>query len=282
MRNPVRLGIHTGLVVVGEMGSGGHSEQLALGDTPNIASRLQGLAAPDTMTMSEATYRLVQGYFALEALGPQALKGVAAPVLVYRILGESGVQSRLDVATGRGLTPLVGRELEVALLLERWVQSTDGQGQAVVLRGEAGIGKSRLVEGLREQVEREGGARITLRCSPYHTNSPLYPVIEHLQRRMQWHRDDTPQAKVDKLEQALHTHRLALEDVVPLFAALLSVPLPAHYPPLSLTPQKQRQQTQAALVAWLLEEAERQPVLVVYEDLPLGGSHHAGAPRLPA
>ena len=156
LRLAVRLGIHTGLVVVGEMGSGGHSEPLALGDTPNIASRLQGLAAPDTMLISEATYRLVQGYFTLAALGPQALKGVAVPVPVYRILGESGVQSRLEVATGRGLTPLVGRESEVALLLERWAQSTDGQGQAVVLRGEAGIGKSRLVEGLRQQVERRG------------------------------------------------------------------------------------------------------------------------------
>ena len=226
LRLAVRLGIHTGLVVVGAMGSGGHSEPLALGDTPNIASRLQGLATPDTMLMSEATSRLVQGYFTLEALGPQALKGVAVPVPVYRILGESGVRSRLEVATGRGLTALVGRQSEVALLLERWAQSTDGQGQAVVLRGEAGIGKSRLVEGLREQVERQGGTRITLRCSPYHTNSPLYPVIEHLQRRLHWHRDDTPQAKVDTLEQALRPYRLALEDVVPLFAALLSVPLP--------------------------------------------------------
>jgi len=188
-------------------------------------------------------------------------------VQVYRILGESAAQSRLDVVGTTGLTPLVGRDLEVALLLERWTQSQDGAGQVVLLRGEAGIGKSRLVEMLREHVRSEGATRIVFRCSPYHQNSALYPVIGHLQRFLQWQRDETPEAKFDKLEHALQTYHLPLEEVMPLLAALLSVPLPERYPPLTLTPQRQRQKTQEALVAWLLEEAERQPLLAVWEDL---------------
>jgi predicted ATPase len=171
------------------------------------------------------------------------------------------------VAEASGFTPLVGRESEVALLLERWVQSQEGRGQVVLLRGEAGIGKSRLVEALRERARREGATRIAFRCSPYYQNSALYPVIDHLQRFLQWQRDDAPETKLDTLERVLRTYRLPLADVVPLFAALLSVPLPERYPALNLTPQRQRQKTQEALVAWLLEEAERQPVLAVWEDL---------------
>jgi class 3 adenylate cyclase len=203
LRLAVRMGIHTGLVVVGEMGGGGRHERLALGDTPNLAARIQGLAAPDTVLISAATHRLVQGYFTTAALGSQALKGVAAPVPVFRILVASAAQSRLDVAAASGLTPLVGRESEVALLLERWAQSQAGLGQIVLLSGEGGIGKSRLVEVLRQRVVGEGSPCIVLRCSPYHTNSALYPVIEHLQRWLQFKRDDTPEEKLRKLEEAL-------------------------------------------------------------------------------
>ncbi len=135
------------------------------------------------------------------------------------------------------------------------------------LRGAAGIGKSRLVEVLHECVISAGATHIIFQCSPYHQNSALYPVIDHLQWFLQWQRDESPESKFDKLERALRTHRLPLEDVVPLFAALLSVPLPERYPPLNLTPQRQRQKTHEALVTWLLEEAERQPVLAVWEDL---------------
>jgi TOMM system kinase/cyclase fusion protein len=267
VRLAVRIGIHTGLVVVGEMGGGNRQEQLALGDTPNVAARIQGLAAPDTIVISPATFRLVRGYFLHQDLGTHTLKGLTAPVQVYRILGESAAQSHLDVVGTSGLTPLVGRDSEVALLLERWAQSQDGVGQVVLLRGEAGIGKSRLVEVLRERVISEGATRIMFRCHPYHQNSALYPVVDHLQRFLQWQRDETPEAKFDTLERVLRTYRLPLEEVVPLFAALLSVPLPEPYPPLNLTPQRQRQKTHEALVAWLLEEAERQPVLAVWEDL---------------
>jgi class 3 adenylate cyclase len=142
----VRVGIHTGLVVVGEIGGAGRQEKLALGDTPNVAARLQRLAAPDTVVVSDATWRLVQGYFDGHDLSLQALKGVETPVQAYRVLGTSGAQSRLEAMSPRGLTPLVGREAEVALLRERWAQARDGLGQVVLLSGEAGIGKSRLVQ----------------------------------------------------------------------------------------------------------------------------------------
>jgi class 3 adenylate cyclase len=221
IRLAVRIGIHTGLVVVGEMGSGGRHERLALGDTPNLAARLQGLAAPDTVVISAATARLVQGYFTCKDHGAPVLKGIDAPMHVYQVMGESAAQSRLDVAGVTGLTPLVGREAEVTLLRERWAQSREGLGQVVVLSGEAGIGKSRLVHVLTEQVVDEQTIRLTLRCSPYHTNSAFYPVIEHLQRVLQWHRDAPPEATLTMLEQAIQTTRLPLAEVVPLVAALL-------------------------------------------------------------
>jgi class 3 adenylate cyclase len=254
----VRLGIHTGLVVVGPMGGGERQERLALGETPNIAARLQGLAAPDTM---------VQGFVTCRDLGSQTLKGVAAPVRIYGVLGESGAQSRLDVSVTHGLTPLVGREAETTLLLERWAQAKDRQGQVVVLSGEAGIGKSRLVHELQACAAREDATRITLRCLPYHQQSALYPVIEHLQQLLQFRSDDTPPAKLTKLEHVLRGYDFPLPEMVPLLAALLSLPAPEHYPPLQLSPQRQKQLTQAALMAWLLAETERQPVLAVWEDL---------------
>jgi class 3 adenylate cyclase/predicted ATPase len=267
-RLAVRIGIHTGLVVVGEMGGGGRQEHLALGDTPHVAARLQGVATPDTIVISAATHRLVQGYFTMAALGPQVLKGVAAPVPVYRILGASAAQSRLDVAEAAGWTPLVGRESEVALLVERWQQSQAGLGQVVLLSGEAGIGKSRLVEVLRQRVVSAGSLGIVLRCSPYHTHSALYPVIQHLQRVLEWRRDETPAATLDTLERTLQVYDLAADEAVPLVAALLSVPIPeGRYPPVVLTPQQQRQRTLDALTTWLLAEAERRPVLAVWEDL---------------
>jgi class 3 adenylate cyclase/predicted ATPase len=267
LRLAVRLGIHTGLVVVGAMGTGGRQEQLALGDTPNIAARLQGLTAPDTVVVSAATWRLVQGYFAGHALGPQPLKGVETPVPAYRVLGTSGAQSRLDGMSPRGLTPLVGREAELMLLRERWAQARDGLGQVVVLSGEAGIGKSRLVQVLQEHVTAEPHARLEWRCSPYAQQSPLHPVITHLHRLLRWRADDAPAEKLRTLEETLAAYGFALPEVVPLFGALLSLPLPEHYPPLTLTPQRQRQKTLDAVLAWLLAEAMRQPVLFIIEDL---------------
>src|SRR5262249_14455485 len=155
-----RVGIHTGLVVVGQMGGGRRQERLALGDTPNLAARLQGFAAPGTVVVSADTLRLVEGYVRYTALAPQSFKGVDTPVAVYRILGEGPAQSRLEVTAAHGWTPLVGRDAEVALLRERWAQARAGRGQVVLLRGEAGIGKSRLVQVLQAQVADEPQARL--------------------------------------------------------------------------------------------------------------------------
>ena len=232
LRLAVRVGIHTGLVVVGEIGGEGRQEQLALGETPNIAARLQGLAQPDTVVMSDRTARLVEGYFTCQPLEAQDLKGVAQPCQVYRVLHASAAQTRLDVAATRGLTPLVGRASEVALLQERWAQVKDGMGHVIVLSGEAGIGKSRLVQVLKEHVAGEAHTRWECRCSPYYQHTALYPIIDLLQRALRWQPEDSAEEKLAKLEQMLRQSRFPLEETMPFFAALLSVPLPDdRYPP---------------------------------------------------
>jgi len=267
LRLAVRLGIHTGLVVVGAVGTGGRQEQLALGDTPNVAARLQGLAAPDTVVVGEATWRLVQGYFAGQDLGLLPLKGLETPVQVYRVLGPSGAQSRLDVVSPRGLTPLVGRGAEVALLHERWAQARDGMGQVVLLSGEAGIGKSRLVLALKEQVAGEPHTRWECRCSSYFQDSTLYPLIDLSQRALQFGRDEASETKLQKIAAMLQRYDLAQPETVALWAALLSVPLADRYPPLHLTPQRQKQKTLEAIGALLRALAAEQPVLLIVEDL---------------
>ena len=237
VRLAVRLGIHTGLVVIGEIGSGGQQEHLALGETPNIAARLQGLAAPDMVVISAVTAHLIHGYFVCQPLGAQALKGLPQPLQVYQVLQESGVQTRLDVATARGLTPLVGRDEEVGLMQRRWDQATAGMGQVVLLSGEAGIGKSRLVQMLKVHITAAPHTRIEWRGSPYHQQSALYPVIDHLQRLLREHHEASPSEQLRTLEAALTASGVALFEAVPLLAALLSLPLPASYPPLTLTPR---------------------------------------------
>jgi class 3 adenylate cyclase/predicted ATPase len=264
----VRLGIHTGPVVVGVMGGGGRHEHLALGETPNIAARLQGLAPANTVVISTVTARLVQGIFALEDLGTHTLHGVAEPLALSRVRGLLATPSHDEEFLTAGAPLLVGREEESGLLRRRWDQSKARLGQVVFVSGEAGIGKSALVEGLRAQVRAEGLPRIAFRCSPYHVNSALYPVIIHIEHLLQFESSDSPATRLAKLEAGLRSYGLPLAEVVPLFAGLLSVPLPAErYAALTLTPQQQKQQTLDMLVAWLEAEAERQPVLVAWEDL---------------
>jgi len=253
----VRVGIHTGLVVVSEMGGGGYRDPMAIvGETPNIAARLQEKALPNSVVISPATQRLVAGLFECRDLGPQTLKGISTPLTVYQVVRESEVRSRFEVAVRAGLTPLVGREEELGLLQRRWEQAKAGAGQVVLLSGEPGIGKSRLVQVLKERIATEPHTRLECRCSPYYQHSALYPVLDLLQRVLQFQREDSPKEKLRKLEEAGEPYGFALPEVVPLFASLLSVSLPERYSPLILTPQKQKEKTQQAIVTWLLKEGE--------------------------
>jgi predicted ATPase/class 3 adenylate cyclase len=263
----VRIGIHTGLVVVGEIGSSEKREMLALGETPNLAARIQGQAEPDEVVISTTIYRLVEGLFECEDRGQPELKGVTTPLTLYRVVKESEAQSRFEVAVSTGLTPLVGREEELGLLQRCWTQAKEGAGQVVLLSGEPGIGKSRLVQALKEQIGQEDTLRIEFRCSPYHHNSAFYPILEHLQRLLRFHREETPQARLVKLQQMLSRYRFPQVDALPLLAALLSLPHPESCAPLTLSPQKQKQKTQEALVAWIIEEAEKTAVYCAWEDL---------------
>jgi class 3 adenylate cyclase/predicted ATPase len=269
VRLAARLGIHTGLVVVGEVGGGTRQEQLALGETPNLAARLQGIAAPNTLVISATTFQLLGGFFACQPLGTPPLKGQAQPLAVYRVLYESMARSRLEAAGSTGWTPLVGREQEIALLVERWAQVKEGVGQVVLLSGEAGIGKSRLVQVLKESVATEPQAWLTpCQCSPYYQNTALYPMIELLERvALRFAREESPQQKFSKLEGFVVQYGLPLAETVPLFASLLSLPLPADYAPLSVSPEQQKQQTLYALLTILLRIAAQQPVLFIMEDL---------------
>jgi class 3 adenylate cyclase/predicted ATPase len=265
----VRLGIHTGQVVVGEIGGGAKLEQLALGETPNVAARLQGMAAPNTVVISAASFQLLGGFFACQPLGTPLLKGLTQPLAVYQVLYEHLARSRLEAAGSASLTPLVGREAEVALLLERWAQVKDGLGQVVLLSGEAGIGKSRLVQVLTEQVASEPQAWLTpCQCSAYYQHTALYPLIELLERvALRFERAESPAQKLRKLEGFVVQYGLPLAEAVPLFAAFLSLPLTADYAPLTVSPERQKQQTLHALLTILLRIAARQPVLFVMEDL---------------
>jgi len=265
----VRIGVTTGSVVVGDIiGEGAAEEAAVVGETPNLAARLQGVAEPNQLVIALVTRQLVGELFELEDRGTHALKGIARPVRVWRVISEREVEGRFEARrVGSGL-PLVGRQEELGLLLRSWETSKDGHGQVVLIQGEGGIGKSRLLAALRERVADEDYVWVAVRCSPYHANSTLYPVIEHMKRVMGWKPDDDPAAKLEKLERALAHQSLPAEEAVPLYAALLSLALPeGRYPPLELNPQQQREQTLDTLAGWMFEMAERTPVLHVWEDL---------------
>ena len=265
----VRIGIATGLVVVGEsIGEGSAKEMTGTGETPNIAARLQGMAKPNTMVIGSATHILVEATFRCEDLGALELKGVAEPMHTWRVIGLANAEHEVEESGAAASFPLVGRDEELGLLLRRWAQSKDGHGQVVLISGQAGIGKSSFAETVGSQAKSEGFTRTTFHFSPYYTNSALYPVVEHIKRLSQWEAGDSQYTKLAKLEQMLANYNLAPEEVVPLFAALVSLELPAgRYPPLNLTPQEQKQRTLGILVAWTLAEAERQPLFQLWDDL---------------
>lgn len=262
----IRVGIATGLVVVGEMIKGGSSEEMTVvGETPNIAARLQALAKPNTIIISSTTHKLIEAEFRCEDLGGLQLKGVSEPMHAWQVIGLAEAEHEVEDRYG---LPLVGRDEEIGLLSRRLIQSKERLGQVVLVSGEAGIGKSALAETMRTQAKKEGFAETAFYCSPYYINSALYPVIEKIKQRASWQATDTPYTKLAKLEQMLASYNWAAEDVVPLFAALVSLPLPeGRYPPLNLTPQEQKQRTLDTLVAWTLEEAERQSVFELWDDL---------------
>jgi predicted ATPase len=251
------------------MGEGGDRDPLTIvGETPNLAARLQGLAEPDAVLISATTHRLVQGFFECHDLGTPTLQGMSTSLRVYQVLNESDARSRLEVIALKGLTPLVGREEQLTVLLDRWEQVKKGTGHVLLLSGEAGIGKSRLVQALREQAATDPHTWLECHCSPYHQNSPLYPAIDLLWRGLRFRRGDAPQARLERLERALIRYGLPAEDTLPLFASLLSLPLLAsRYTLPVLTPQHQRQKTLEALLAWLGKATEQGPVIGVVEDL---------------
>ncbi|MEE8099838.1 MAG: AAA family ATPase, partial [Hyphomicrobium sp.] len=265
----VRIGIATGLVVVGETGEGDAPvPETAVGEALNLAARLQSLASPNAMVISSVTKELVGDAFQYEDLARHKLKGFTEPVQAWGVLGESAEEGDIEAAPYRSAPWLVGRDEEIGLLRRAWQQSKEALGQAVLINGEPGIGKSALIETLLAQLSEAGLPGIVFRCSPYHTNSALYPVIEQIRRVMGWAPDDTPDARLSKLERMVSGSTMPSAEIVPLFASLLSLSLlDDRYTPLDLTPQQLKQQTLDTLVAWSLEEAERQATVMVWEDL---------------
>jgi hypothetical protein len=195
----VRIGIATGPVVVGEQAGVGEQSKLAVGSTPNLAARLQGLASADQIIVASSTRRLVGNAFELSDLGEHDLKGMAEPVHAWQVMAVSAAASRFDAATIGAMTPMVGREQELGLLLDRWQQAQEGEGQVVLLSGEPGIGKSRVMSALRVRLESQGAQALRFQCSPYHVNSAFYPSIDNFERALKFSRDEAPESKLDKL-----------------------------------------------------------------------------------
>jgi len=265
----VRIGIATGPVVVGESGSAdANHPRLAVGETPNVAARMQGIAGVDEIVIAPATHRLAGAGFKYDDLGYHALKGIVGEVNAWRVEGEGSAEGRFEAAHGEaGLTPMIGREEELGILLRRWEMAKGGDGQVVLMSGEPGIGKSRVALALHGAIERERHMRLRYQCSPYHSQSALYPAIQQLERAADIRKEDTIEAKLDKIESILRLtlNESELQTVAPIFGAMLSMPV-SRYPQLNYSPQKQKERTLEALVDQVARLSMRQPVLVVFED----------------
>jgi class 3 adenylate cyclase len=263
----VRVGIATGLVVVGDLiGEGTSQEQAVVGDTPNLAARLQALAAPGSVVVAASTRRLLGDLFKLRNLGHQEVKGFTEPINAWAVEGLLASESRFEAAHAARLTSFVGRELEIALLLDRKNLAWQGEGQIVLISGEPGIGKSRIAAALSARLATEPHMRLRYQCSPYHTNSALHPFIGQLERAAEIKADDPSDKALDKLEAVLAMGASRVQAVAPIFAALLSIPFSGRYSPLTLSPAQQRRQTLAALLDQLEGLARCKPILLLFED----------------
>ncbi len=267
LRIQVRIGIATGLVVVGDLiGEGAAQEEVVVGETPNLAARLQGLAEPGGVLIAPGTRHLLGNLFELVDLGRQTVKGIADPIHVWQVAGESRAEGRFEARQSSGLTPLVGREQELGLLLDRWGQAEDGDGQVVLLSGEPGIGKSRILQTLREQLADEPHFRLRYFCSPYHVNSALYPVLDQIERGAGFERDDPPNIKLNKLETTLAQGTERFREAAAMVASLLSIPSGSRYPTQTLSPQRRKTKAQEVFLAQVVGLAAHRPVLVLFED----------------
>jgi class 3 adenylate cyclase len=262
----VRVGVATGIVVVGDIvGSGEAQEHDIVGETPNLAARLQGIAEPNTVVIAEATRTLLGNLFELQDLGSKELKGIAGPVRVFAALRASSVESRFEAMHPDGLTELVGREEELELLRLRWAKAKTGEGQVVLLSGEAGIGKSRLSAALMEAIAAEPHTRLRYLCSPQHTDSAFLPIIGQLERATGFTQQDDTRTKLDKLDALLARTSTSAVDAA-LFAGLLSLPNDGRHPTFALTPQQRRQKMLEALNAQIEALTREKPVLMIFED----------------
>lgn len=263
----VRIGIATGLVVVGKQAGVGDHSKLAIGSTPNLAARLQDLAATDQIVIASSTRRLVGNAFELADLGEHELKGFPKPAHAWRVIAVGEAASRFEAATQGVLTPMVGRELELGLLLDRWKQAQDGEGQVVLLSGDPGIGKSRILNTLRERLEAQGAGTLLLQCSPFHVNSAFHPTIDNFKRALKFGPDETTDSKLDKLEAlVVGQYDRPLSDVR-FIASMLSIPGDARYGAISMTPKKQKDETLRALVDLTEAAARKRPSVTLYEDM---------------
>jgi class 3 adenylate cyclase len=263
----VRIGIATGIVVVGDLvGQGSAQEQAVVGDTPNLAARLQGLARPGSVVIAESTRRLLGGAFELKPLGPQTLKGFDTAVSAWVVLREAENVSRFEASRSQGMTPFVGREHEVALLLDRWRDAVEGEGQVALLSGEAGIGKSRVLATLSERIGDEPHVRVRYQCSPHHANDAFFPIASHLWHAAGFMTGEPPAARLDKLEALIARSGLDARDIAPFLAALLSIPDEGRHPPLEMAPAEQKERTIVALIALFAGLTKDAPVLALLED----------------
>src|SRR5215467_13068776 len=262
----VRIGVATGLVVAGDLMAPSEAHERGIvGETPNLAARLQAIAEPNTVVIGEATRRLLGDLFQLRYLEARDLKGIAGPTRAWAVLRASSVASRFEALHATGLTVLVGRDEECELLLRRWLRAKSGEGQMVLLSGEAGIGKSRLTAALLESLATESHARLRYFCSPQHTDSAFYPIMGQMERAAGLVHDDTPQARLDKLDAVLAQTSTSIEDAA-LFAEMLSLPNDGRYPTLELTSEQRRQRTLDALILQIQGLTHSSPVLMIFED----------------